>query len=58
VITNWGDADATLTMDGRPVPRGQQFRYGMRNTLEGTDLIVWIETDAIRPVTITLTPKR
>jgi concanavalin A-like lectin/glucanase superfamily protein len=58
VITNWGDADATLTMDGRPVPRGQQFRYGMRNTLEGTDLIVWIKTDAIRPVTITLTPKR
>jgi len=58
VIANWGDAEATLQIDGRAVARGPQFRYGFRNTLEGTDLIVWIEADRVGPVTIALSPKR
>ncbi len=43
VVRNWGDRDPSLTIDGRTVPRGSRFRYGHRVTLDGSDLIVWIE---------------
>ena len=55
VIDNWGEADAAITIDGRAVPRGPLFRYGHRKTLEGADLIVWIEADRTVPVTMTMT---
>lgn len=58
VVANWGDADATLKIDGRAMPRGRAFRYGYRRTLEATDLIVWIEANRVAPVTIMLSPTR
>ena len=54
VIQNWGDHEATLTVDGLEVPRGKTFRYGLRRTLEGTDLIVWIKTTAEKPLRISI----
>nr|MCU0781614.1 hypothetical protein [Akkermansiaceae bacterium] len=58
VIANWGDADAMLTLDGKMIPRGGNFRFGHRQTLEGTDLIVWIETLSRTSVTFRLEPLR
>jgi hypothetical protein len=56
VIRNWGDAEATLRVDGRDVPRGKEFRVGHRDTLEGRDLIVWFKTESNKPLRISLTP--
>ena len=36
------------------VPRGRNFRYGHRRTLDGTDLIVWIRAVSEKPLRITL----
>jgi hypothetical protein len=55
VIENWGDADVTLMIDGTTVPRGPEFRYGLRHTLSGTDLVVWVEVQRDEPVTLTIT---
>jgi hypothetical protein len=57
VVKNWGDADAKLTLDGKPIPRGKDFRFGHRQTLEGTDLIVWIETESQASLTFRLEPQ-
>jgi hypothetical protein len=50
VVRNWGDADPRLTIDGTAVPRGSRFRYGHRRTLDGSDLILWIEIQQNRQV--------
>lgn len=58
VIENWGEAGATLHVDGRAVRRGPTYRYGHRQTLTGTDLIVWIELSRDRPVRLALEPSQ
>jgi len=52
VIQGWGEDEAALKMDGVDVPRGRNFRYGHRRTLDGTDLVVWIKAASEKPVRI------
>ncbi len=54
VIRNWGEAAATLQIDGQAVARGKAFRFGHRYLLDGTTLLVWIQLEATKPVTIRL----
>jgi hypothetical protein len=42
VIKNWGNKIPELMVDGKKIKSGDEFRYGIENSLEGTDLIVWI----------------
>jgi hypothetical protein len=56
VIRNWGEAGATLRIDGQPVARGKAFRLGHRYLLDGATLLVWIKLEAAKPITILLTP--
>lgn len=56
VIKNWGNADADLALNGKPIPRGADFRLGHRHILEGSNLIVWIKTFSTETTRITLTP--
>jgi len=42
VVKNWGDSNVKLTMNGKAIPRGKDFRFGHLQTLDGADLIVWI----------------
>jgi hypothetical protein len=52
VIQGWGETEAALKVEGAEVPRGRNFRYGHRRTLDGTDLVVWIKTASEKPVRI------
>ncbi len=56
VIKGWGESDAELKVNGKKLKCGEDFHFGHRHTLEGTDLIVWIKTESTEPVQITLTP--
>ena len=58
VVKGWGEAEVQLAVDGKTIPRGTEFRYGFNRTLEGTDLIVWLQRTAEKNVTITVTPRR
>lgn len=42
LVEDWGDDPATLRLNGEPVERGPDYRYGHIHTLDGTHLIVWI----------------
>ena len=56
-ILGWGKADAKLKLDGKMVSRGENFRWGHRQTIDGDDLIVWLKADSILPLKFLLTPK-
>ena len=44
VVKNWGNRPAALSIDGKQIPRGKDFRFGHAKALEGTDLVVWLKT--------------
>jgi hypothetical protein len=56
VIKNWGDTDAVLKLDGKEIKRGKTFRFGHRQTLESTDLIVWIKAESTKPIAVSIVP--
>lgn len=56
VIRNWGDAEARLRVDGKPVAWGKDARVGHVERLEGTDLVVWLERQASGPVRVEVSP--
>jgi len=58
VIKNWGNGPVALTVDGVRVPPGKAFRYGFRDSLEGTDLIVWLGKKSVKPLRIGLVAEK
>jgi hypothetical protein len=41
-------------IDGKEINNGASFRYGIRNTLVGADIILWLEIKREEPFNITL----
>ncbi len=57
VINNWSPGDAALKINGRKVPRGKDFRFGIEYDVEGNaNLIVWVKIKAKGKTKISLTP--
>lgn len=52
VVNNWGDNEAVVAVDGRVLKKGDGCRIEKIQTLEGCDLIVWIEKKSAIPVKI------
>jgi len=54
-----GDGGASLTLNGKPVAEGKDFRVGHIERLEGTALVVWIRAQLTQPTKfqVTLTAK-
>ncbi len=50
VVTNWGDAHVKVNIGEKALLQGKHFRFGHRHTLEGTDLIVWLEIESKKTV--------
>ncbi|HIJ67293.1 MAG TPA: LamG domain-containing protein [Planctomycetes bacterium] len=57
VIKGWGFSDACLKIDGAEIKRGKNCRFGHRDRLEATDLIVWVRTESTKPLEISVSPK-
>jgi len=56
VVKGWGNAGASLRVNGKKVTRGRDFRFGHRRSPEGSDLIVWFKTKSMQPITVSLSP--
>ena len=54
VISNWGEHELELWVNGEKLSRGPSFRYGFRTTMTGTDCIVWLDLQSEQTVHITL----
>ncbi|MCX6877797.1 MAG: hypothetical protein NTW21_28895 [Verrucomicrobia bacterium] len=57
VLKNSGDSEVALELDGKPVPRGKDFRYSHEGTLDGVNLRAWIRLESMKPVRLKLIPK-
>jgi len=56
VINNWGRAGAELSLDGKAIPQGKDFRSGHIRRVNRYDLVVWIALESDKPVELVLTP--
>jgi hypothetical protein len=56
VIKNWGTTNANLIIDNKNIERGRGFRYGFIDSPGGTDIVVWIEKESVKPVNISIRP--
>ncbi|MCP4452135.1 MAG: LamG domain-containing protein [Planctomycetes bacterium] len=54
IVKNWGSQLSTLSMNGKKIKPGKDFRQGIRKGPLGDDLILWIRLDAQKFVTVTL----
>jgi hypothetical protein len=52
VIANWGDTEVAVSSNGKPLVRGDDYRWGLRETPTGKDLIVWLKLSATAPARI------
>ena len=57
VIENWGNDEVELEVNGESVERGKDFRYGLRESLDNRDLIIWLRLEAEEDVTFSFTRK-
>jgi hypothetical protein len=55
-IKKWGDSEAHLKINGKPVTWGKDFRRGYVQEFEGKDLIIWIRETSVTPLRISLAP--
>ena len=54
IIKNWGNQLATLSINGKSIPHGEDFRQGIRKGPLGEDLIIWIRADREKTLNIIL----
>lgn len=54
IIKNWGSQAATLSINGKSIPQGKDFRQGIRKGPLGEDLIIWIRLERQKPVKVDL----
>jgi hypothetical protein len=54
VVEDWGMKSVELELNGERISNGRDFRFGHIHTLEGTDLVVWIEFESEETVRISL----
>jgi len=58
VIENWGSKDAVLTINGKPLENGVDFRLGHIPSLDGDTLVVWINRSFQSPAGLSLQPAK
>jgi len=56
LIKGWGGEGASVLLDGKPLTKKDGLRLGVLPTLTGSDLAVWIEAKASRPLRVVLKP--
>ncbi len=57
VVKNWGRSDLELKIGARTVQPGKALRYGHHDTMEGTDLILWIKIESTKPTRFMISPQ-
>lgn len=55
IIPDWGMKQIALEIDGSEINRGQKFRFGKSDKLDGSDLVIWIEKSTTEAITLKFT---
>jgi len=54
MVKAWGDSPPKITIEGKKFSP-QNLRTGLVHKLDGTDLVIWVRIQAIRPLRLTIT---
>jgi len=54
IIKNWGSRPSTLSIDGKTIKPGKDFRQGIHKGPLTEDLVIWIRLEAQKPVKLVL----
>jgi hypothetical protein len=57
-LKGWGEEEPKVRMDGRLLGKNTGYRIGRIRTLEGTDLVLWLEAEASGPFRLSLEHRR
>jgi len=57
IIKDWGDAGASILVDGKQLKDEGAIKLGKTRKIEGTDLVVWIEKKSSVPMKIEIAPE-
>lgn len=55
IIKQWGRTPAEIFIDDKPVPK-EQIRMGQASTLDGVNLVIWLELESTSPVQLSIKP--
>jgi hypothetical protein len=58
VLEGWGDGAVDVSIGGRRLDPARELRTGYRKTLDGTDLLVWLEATATERVGVQISRRR
>jgi len=50
VVKGWGEANARIVCDGKSLAEAEQYRAGLRRRPDRTDLVVWLNLEAQKPL--------
>jgi len=56
IVKDWGTSGVKLTVDGKLIEPGREFRIGYEETPTGTDLILWLMMSSAKSTQFALTP--
>ena len=56
LVKGWNSENAVVSLDGRTLTKQDGLRLGVLPTLEGTDLLVWVEKKSVRPLRLVVVP--
>ncbi len=54
VVKNWDKDSLTMTLNGKKIKAGKDFRTGVYRTIDSSNVNIWIKIKTTKPVTITL----
>jgi len=57
VIYNWDKPEVIISIDGKKVADEKRFRYGLTDTADGTNLVLWINEKFEKPAIIEVSGK-
>ena len=52
IVRNWGKQKAELSVNGRRIPDGKDFRQGIVSRPDGDDLIIWLRLESEKRIDI------
>jgi len=55
VVTGWGDREAKVSLAGKALADGADARTGLVHTLDGTELVVWLNRELAKETKVTIT---
>lgn len=58
IIRGWGDRPAGIALNGIELAAGPDLRTGIRRTIEGTDLVVWLRLESEQTASLRLSPRK